>query len=405
MSDYTGIIGLILDAFKGGGNSNSGPKTTSDYRSIAKQASHGVCQFPVITTRSLDYDTSMMISKACERSFSSFLQVVLQMNQVMGSDEQVKDFIARFHTNSNDVEEMLESVSPRAREIVKQLLEDQSLVFEDQFESKSLNERYNPKDAKVVFSGKYMKESFGSKLITPVAEAKANTDDPKYIGDYVPKDLLKDNDVKKANEIVPSLLHIRVKQATANGVLPIDFIIGVKATLHPVTANDMIFNMTKSITDKGKVFNFLRWTTGELSLVKDLILGLGETKENLKAQYDKKASAWWNLLRNRKILARLSKWGRSNPILPNATIVISQEEADYIKANSHFDFLDADNAKKVMNDLGLIQFVIVDPSTEVAHFLIDGQKDFETYTFNSIERENGNSQRQFKEMLKLAGKL
>lgn len=318
------------------------------------------------------------------------------MNQVMGEDEQVKDFIGRFHTNSDEVEtSILEEATPIVNTaLLQSLLEQQSIVFEDQFETKSLNERYTPKDPKAIYEAEGVKQG-----------QTTGQDTSKMAGDYVPKDLLKDNDVKKANEIVPSLLHVRVKQAIRSGVTPIDFIIGVKAALHPVTSNDMIFNLTGVLTKKGKFFDFLRWSTGEIKLVKDLILGLDDTKNNIKAQYDKKSSAWWNLLRNRKTLARLAKWNKTKPILPNATIVVSQEEVDFIKANSRFDLLEAENTKRIMEELGLIQFVIVDASTEIAHFFIDGQKDFQTYTFKSIERENGNSERQFKEILKLAGKL
>lgn len=366
-----------------------------DYRSIAKQSREGICQFPLIVSRSLDYDTLNVISKACERNFSSFLQIVLQMNQVMGEKETVSDFIKRFHSNDQDVirSESLQHIMREHRNMLA--------TYESMFNSNNLNSLYianNPREvylSEAKSGGKKKQKSKGSNT-TPISQSR---------GDLVPKDSLMDSDVKKSNELAPTLLHVKVKQSLRSGITDIDFILGVKATIHPVTSTDMLENLNKVITRKTGFFNFLRWTSGEISLFKDIILGLGDTKRKLVDQYDKKSSAWWNLLQNKKTISSYNKWTRSTPILPNATIVISQEESDYLKVASKFDILEPENAKKVISDLGLIQLVIVDVATEVAYFMIDGQREFEIYTFSALERENGNSEKQFKNILKAVNKL
>ena len=380
-------------------------KVKKDYRSIARQSTQGICQFPLIVSRSLDYDTLTIINKACERGFSSFLQVVLQMNQVMGEKETVADFVRRFHSNDQDVVRT-ESINSIMRENRIMMV-----TFESMFETTKLNCKYNAINPRTMYMTeasngngakvKGSKGSIGRRFPTPTGK---NTSTIKG-GDMVPKDSLMDNDVKKSNEMVPTLLHIKVKQALSSGVTDIDFILGVKATTHPVASNDMIHNLIKVITKKTGFFDFLRWTSGEISLFKDIILGLGEAKTRLRDQYDKKSSAWWNLLQNKKTISSYNKWTRSTPILPNATIVISQEESDYLKAVAKFDILEPDNARKLISELGLIQLVVVDVSTELAHFMIDGQREYQIYTFSALERENGNSEKQFKNILKAVNKL
>lgn len=400
------VLGSILTDFIHGTLDGLNKKNVrKDYRSIAKQSNHGVCQFPVIASRTLDYETISIINKACERNFCSFLQVVLQMNQVMGEDETVVDFVRRFHTNSSDIEgHFTEAVN-----IIQKELLYQNTIFESMFNTAPIsNQVFDARQLFLEANGNGASNGNTNKTVTKrrvVSRTPIKPSNTNYTGDTVPRDSLMDNDIKKSNELVPSLLHVKVKQALPTGVTAVDFILGVKATIHPVTANDMIHNLTKVALKKSDFFNFLRWSTGEISLIKDIILGLNEAKDNLRDQYDKKASSWWNLLRSEKTLRRYNKWSRQTPILPNATIVISQEERDYLKANIKYDLLDESTARKFIQELGLLQLVVVDVSTELAHFMIDGQSHFQVYTFSALERENGNSEKQFKNILKAVNKL
>lgn len=398
---------------------------SKDYRSISKQATQGVCQFPVIMSRSLDYETMMLVSKACERTFCSFLQVVLQMNQVLGEDESVVDFISRFHTNAGEIDSRYEQL------IIPELLKENSFLLKTPKElfrvEKGVNSLYspiiNPKklylmenssvdddddtdESDNIVSGVDSGHSEDNHTMRHSSTADERKHYSLIKGDMVPKDVLLDNDIKKSNEMVPSLLHVKVKQnLSTGGITAVDFVLGVKSNIHPVTSSDMINNITKVANKKTDFFKFLQWTTGEISLFKDIILGLKDVKTNLRDEFDQKSSVWWNILRDSKLQRRYKKWSRQNPMLPNATLVISQEEADYLKATIKYDLLDSYTAKQFIRELGLIQFIVVDTASEVVHIFIDGQKHFNVYTFSAIERENGNSEKQFKNILKAVNKL
>ena len=59
---------------------------------------------------------------------------------------------------------------------------------------------------------------------------------PNRVGsdkDNVPT--LKDTDIKKANELVPSLMQVKLTQRGEGGNIDLNFLIGIKAVLHPVT--------------------------------------------------------------------------------------------------------------------------------------------------------------------------
>ena len=143
-----------------------------------------------------------------------------------------------------------------------------------------------------------------------------------------------DNDVKKANELVPTLLHIRIfpvdKSDSDANLQPIDLVIGIKATIHPVSTEEMITNIARGIKNENKFFNFIRWTTGEISFFKDFVLSMNELKIDA-INTGSKSSRWWTMLKRRKALAKIKNRILPDRLLPNSTIVITQETADTLR--------------------------------------------------------------------------
>ena len=405
--------------------------------SVARQASEGILQFPVITSRSLSNDVMQMTSKACERNFTSFLQVVFTMNQISTANSGT-EYLRDFHRNTGvgDGEAQLkrnldtrftnnrayESVDATASEKAKLMviLKEELIPFDAQFEMASINSKFIPKDVKQILEAKKPKNTtinnnVDVKVRPPRITITNNIpqsgnrrvpgQDPK---DLLPQNILKDNDVKKCNELIPSLMHVRILHQDANGNDSkfIDFIVGVKATLHPVDSNDMIEHLVATLQDQGAFFKFIKWTTGEITLLKDLIFNVNAIKGEVKDTSSGKTSPWWALLKVMKSSNKFKSVATGEKgLLPNATLVVSAEEVDYIKANYGYDLLDEHTANRVMKEYNLLQFIVIDTGSEMAHFFIDGQSQYQSVTFNGLERENGNSEKQFKNILKAVNKL
>lgn len=377
--------------------------------SIAKQAKNGTAQFPIIATRSLSYDTLQMIAKVCERQFASMLQTVFTMNQITDTDNP-QEFVHQYHQNMNttvkgagDVIGMVfNSANPPTG--VMNDLKINSLPFDAQFEPRTINEKFQPVDYKMAISYEAYKYRNGIENQSPVVETKDYN--PHQIGkEKIPANIFSDNDAKKANELVPTLMHVRILKERGPESVYVDFIVGVKAMLHPVNSTEIIDHVLQAMRERGKLFRLIQWTTGEISLLKDLILNIDQAKNDLKEIRSGASSTWWRALKNIKASRRFHKWTRTSPVLPNATLVMSMDEVDYIKANNQFDLMEEHIAKKLMESYGLLQFVIVDQSSEVAHFMVDGEDRFATNTFKGLERQNGDADKQFKEILRAVNKL
>lgn len=224
----------------------------------------------------------------------------------------------------------------------------------------------------------------------------------------LPNRVLQDNDVKKSNELIPTTMHVRTmlmnKEGQNQGNL--DFIVGVKATMHPVTSEEMVENIFNGIKKQGSFFKFIRWTTGEIQFARDYLMNLTEIKEDA-ARTSRKDSRWWTALKRRR---KLSKFKRTvflpGDILPNTSIVLSIEEAEFIKREYGFDIQDPRIAYKIMNEYFLIGMVIVDAGAQVAHFLFDGNEDYQTVTFSGLERGDiSGGGVDFKDVLKLVQRV
>ena len=207
---------------------------------------------------------------------------------------------------------------------------------------------------------------------------------------------LKDFDVKKMNDAVPSMLVVRFYSLYKddNGTLhqstvPTEFIIGVKSKLIPVTTDEILRRIMNDNKDGKKFLKFMRLMTHELKL-SEVLFGFSQIKDDVKSTKKKGAQGRiWNLLANRaQASSEAVKHGTHNDFSAISTVVISQNDVDELFHEENFDISDPKNALHFMQSYNLISFVITDDATEVVKILMDdGSKSFEEYAYRMFDRE------------------
>ena len=400
--------------------------------SLAKKAKEGILQFPAICSNSLDADTLSMASKALERNYATFAQIVYTMNCVAQVDEikGVGDFINKFHTNIGNtgtidvlnlaLKEALEDYSQTELDgmVLETILckgSTNTIIHENSINLKEymsgfnldvLNDLFIPADIRkeiieenIAYNKNHRK--YGDILLE--AEDEKN---PNLNKISIPSKVLDNNELKKANELVPTTLTLKINFMDKNGNLAGErtFNIGVKVTLHPASSEEIINNLC-SARDTG-FFKFIRWTTGELSLVKDVLLNLNEIKLDVVNKTAGK-SGWFSTFKRLKakstILSKFSKGAQG--FHPLGTIIISMDEAEIIKNKSGLDLTRVSDVKKVMDKFMLLGFVILDPATQTAMFIFDDSPDFEMQPFSGLKREGNGSNTDLKELLKVMNRF
>ena len=201
---------------------------------------------------------------------------------------------------------------------------------------------------------------------------------------------LLDRDVKKSNDLMPYGIQVRLMAVNDKKqfVQYVDFIVGVKTILHPVSSDDMIDNIARALQNKSLTFKLLKWTTGEISLVKDILLNLNDIKSDAVNRYNGKSPFFNTLkrLKNKKI--GIKNFTVPHAIIPNATIVITSYEADYLENKFAINIRNEKVANKLIKNLFLMAFVIMDEGTNTISVLYDGDQSFQVYSLETLERDN-----------------
>ena len=212
-----------------------------------------------------------------------------------------------------------------------------------------------------------------------------------------------DNDIKKANELMPTLMIINfvstddikdpvTGQITRSGV-PIQrtSVIGIKAKLQYVSHQDMIDRIIVKNKDKNGLFNFIRATTREISFWKDFVFAVDKAKLDAVNTASKASSnKIWKLLERRAIKSKVRRFkGTINDASAITTMIVSKETVDYLNKEENLNMNNPRTTLTIMEAYNLMAVVIVDEILEKVSFLYDdGSDKFEVISFTNLEKED-----------------
>ena len=415
--------------------------------SIAKRASNLVLVFPVMVSNSLNIQTAMIVSKAIERKCCSLLQILFSSMQITNADN-LQDYIKQFHTNLDlkdhmDLDEffgimdslvdeetiivdkdMYESIKEDMHNINFHLegelnphsINDYKVVNNTFGESSIMLERTHTYQAMgdnktISFSGNKVNlgGSTTNNYYAPSGGSGRN-DDPLHPGmrdqnDYFAHQLL-DNDIKKANELMPTTMIVNFisRDEGVNDVIRMSGVIGVKAKLYPVDSMDICNRISSKVKDKNGLFNLIRASTREISFFKDLAFAIDKAK--MDAMYmasDSNNAKMFKVLERRAAKNKFSRLIKKNDASPITSLVISQYEVDYLK-QLNIDMEKSFNVRSILEGYNLMDIVVADESMEIAKFLFDdGDGVYEAITFDALEKQANDST--YKKVVNLVSKI
>lgn len=407
LEDMFSVIANGIEAIGGKLSSNTKIAKSS---SLARATSGLTLVFPVLCTDTLDITTASMVSKAIERKATSMLQIALSAYNITNAKDAV-EHLQDFHTNL-DIDTMtvdkfmdiMDSVSEGKVFNIPQ--KDISMINEDCRRNCNyyFNDDINPvplniyKDSGVGSAVRIFREADEDEY---PRTRKALDMDTKGAAsgskDRVSamKATLLDSDVKKANEMQPTLVLVNYYVSDAHKGLNIgqQAVAGVKAKIYPIASADIINKLITKHVDGDIILKLVKLSTREISVIKDFILGAEEAKlDALNMSKKNSGSTIFNALERRAGKSKAFKWGRvDNSYKAISTLVITAEEAAELKRVNNFDVYMPSNIIPIMTKLNLLHFVIVDNVSESVAIITDGDKRFEMMPFSSLEKEASDS--------------
>jgi hypothetical protein len=216
---------------------------------------------------------------------------------------------------------------------------------------------------------------------------------------YFQKQLL-DSDVKKANELMPTLISLRYQLITnpqknkgsedVRNYIEEEIIAGVKSRMIAVPSEEITDRIIAMKKHGVNMTNLIRATTKETSFCKDFIGSIEMAK--IDAKRDSKLSKTnpiWRSLQARSNKSKVRRLiSKSNTAAAITTLVITKQEVEMVKNQYDIDLSNPVVAVEFMDTYNLMGLVIVDEPMEVAEFIYDGDAYFETISFAGLEKEN-----------------
>jgi len=217
---------------------------------------------------------------------------------------------------------------------------------------------------------------------------------------------LLDTDVKKANELIPSMMVVNYINASTGEPIPDQMIIGVKAKIYALDSVDIINRIKIKNQDHRGLLKFIKATTREISFFKDFLFAIDKAKIDALSQSRRGSSSkLWKILERRSTKSKIRRaMGRVNDASAISTLVITQEEVEYLKKTENINLEKPEVIRPIMESYNLMGFCIVDETMEIAKFIFDTGNDiYETMSFTLLERET--SDNGYKKVINLMTKI
>lgn len=357
-----------IDIIKKTFGSNKGNINSAS--SIAKAASNLVLTFPVLVDESVSLNTAQILTRAIEGKALVMLQLLFSAISVQSlkDDETAFDVIGKIHKNlnSDDIEDYIQRMETMATNESYEALDHLMKTIREEniaIDTYTFNESYPaPID-----------EDANTKSINDVK----NRTTGGFIAD------IKDTDIKKVNNMMPSVLVVKLHNK--NSQITTNVAVGVKAKIQYIPQDEVIYRISSKNKDKNMLFNFIRSTTREISFLKDFLFALDKAKlDAIKIQ--KSSNSVWKILERRAVRNRVRMFNNDGGYGGIVSLVISADTLATL--NKEYDFkASISEVENLISQYNLLSFFVADDVNERATYLFDdASRQFTTVSYTALEK-------------------
>lgn len=412
LKDITDLIGDARDLADNGSKAIGNNKKV--FQSLSKAANKLILVFPVLCTKGISIETASMLTKAIEKHCVNLLEMLFAAIQYNDTDD-LYDYISKFHNNISTGDKItvddyisftkaLESAVDAGEikitdKAVYEQFKEGMRDFND-FIKVTLNEN-SLSDYKChrTYNG-------FETILERVHPSSGNTSNRNRDNNDKFIEKLAENDIKKANELMPTKVMVKFYSKDSNEYFE-KAIIGVKCKLYTVDSLELIERISTKYADTNWFRELVRAGTGEISFWRDFVFALDKARvDAINSAKNGSSAKMWKVLERRATKYRLGKWKANRAdASPITTLIVSQDEVEYLKKDHDIDLENRKIALKLMDAYNFMGIVIADEPAETASFIWDEGNDanYETLSFRNLERESDD--RNYRKVINLMTKI
>lgn len=412
--------------------------------SIAQMAKKHIAQFPIIVSSAIPEDQVFRLAEISERTIADMLLLCVQNSGDLidlSKDSNAKrKFIEKYTQggrSSIDHDEIgqgpmtrfsssLESAglnlkaeqlrrygskllnteeSPISSSFEKSLLSDPTSsveLFEDGFKigavapvSRPLGEGSSEEDWEDASEAKAQKAPHVSPAVSPTPASPGSSSSSTFSGSPTSPQVNNTFEAKirkienKQFSMQPTIVSIDVLLQTATDTNKTEVAFGVKTNVHILDSEKLVEATKDTFSDSSILTRVVRWRSGELSFVKDVLLNIKEIKKTVKARTGKfSLSDPKGIFASMRFNVTSSITTKNGKILPTVLLALTTDDVEAIKASCGKDILKrVAHARELCDKLALFGILIVDTANESCFsFFNDGASTFNKFSLRDSQK-------------------
>lgn len=366
--------------------------STIDGRSIAAQASAATYMFPVLVSNSIDPEKSSKIIDNLELQYCQFVKACFALKPAMKVNDaskmlSIEDYLKEFHQNIG--------IKSKKDLVIHVNESAEYKMFPNSPLNESSNE--NKKELNEAVYGTAYKQAGEDTTSVGNLYVESKIDNDEKFNKNMSYNL---KDQEKRNPIAATPVEVPVNFIFGGKLIETKVTVGVKAMAHGIQSSDLVKQIVHAITKKGMINGLIRWRSGELNSLKDIIFHTDDMKRGIGGASE--AAKWFNIIEHRKRLNKLSLGLLAKkPFLPNISIMLSSDEVNDIARQTGIDLLtNSEYAAKFMDDNYLISLIIYNAGLDTVYIMNDGMTYYNEIPFASLKRSNSKAEDEISKIMK-----
>jgi hypothetical protein len=208
-------------------------------------------------------------------------------------------------------------------------------------------------------------------------------------------EIMDETKIRKLNTMKPYLMKVQLRVKNPDGDVteyPIEFLCGVKVNCRLIKSSTLPDVAKYPIKEMNELTRKIKYKAGELKFFKDIVFNIKEKKQtaidskNPERKWYRKLYQLAHMKGDSFVAKQISGNSRTG-LIPNATLIISENDVEMVKSETEIDLLKGSTAAKFCKELFMMALIVVDQDRESLKMMIpDTHNDYVVYSLAAVQK-------------------
>lgn len=209
-------------------------------------------------------------------------------------------------------------------------------------------------------------------------------------------EIMDETKIRKLNSLKPLMMRCQIRVSDKTGRIteyPVELICGVKVHCRMIDASVLPDVVKFPLKEMNRLTRDIRFRAGELKFFRDVVFNIKEKKQTAIDSRDPNHK-WYRRLyqlahmKGDSIVSQRISGNGSSGLIPNAALIITNNDVENVKAETDIDVLKGSVGCKLCKELFMMALIVIDQDQESVKMLTpDINSDYEVHSMASINKQ------------------